>query len=155
MKKSKRTYVILAVVVLCLAVVFAYRLTSLPLTGPGPVDIEIETDKQSYLPGVEIQFRIYVKNPRVWNVPYPSSITYKIGDEGVTKHITLTNPPPTFPALSRTLYDTYVWDQKTGPGGNRTQVPLGNYTLTVNFGGPVDYGNGGSCTIEIRSLALH
>jgi hypothetical protein len=131
-----------------------YRLAMPPLTGPGPVTIEIDTDKQSYLPGELVQFRIYVYNPRFWHVPYPYSVDYRIGDEGVTKQMTLTSPPPTFVPWQRVFYDSYVWDQKTGSGGNRTQVQPGNYTLDVMFSGPVDYGLGGSCTFEIRSLVI-
>jgi len=154
MQKSRRVYVVLALVVLGLAMALVFRLTSPPVTGTGPVNIEIETDKQSYLPGVEVQFRVYVYNPRFWHVPYPSMVEYRIGNEGLTRQMTLTSPPPTFVPWSRVLYDTYVWDQKAGTGGNRTQVQPGNYTLTVSFGGPVDYGKGGSCAIEIRSLVI-
>ena len=154
MQKSRRIYVVLALVALSLVMVLVFRMTSPPVTGSGPVTIEIETDKQSYLPGVEVQFRVYVYNPRFWRVPYPSMVDYRIGDDGLTKQMTLTSPPPTFVPWSRVLYDTYVWDQKTGSGDNRTQAEPGNYTFTVSFGGPADYGKVGSCTIEIRSLVI-
>jgi hypothetical protein len=69
--------------------------------------------------------------------------------DGVTVMVTPAGSP-TFLAHSRTLYDTYVWDQKTGPGNNRTQVPLGNYMFVVSFGGLIDYGSGGNCNFDIR-----
>jgi hypothetical protein len=122
--------------------------------GPGPVEIELTTDKPFYLQGEEVNFTITVNNPQDWPVPYPNVINYQIERndqivDDVTAQVTLAGSP-TFPAHSRTLYDTYVWDQKAGLGNNRTQVPLGNYTLNVSFGGPVDYGIGGNYTFEIR-----
>ena len=85
MQISRRVYVVLALVVLGLAMALVFRLASPPVTGEGPVNIEIETDKQSYLPGEEVQFQVFVYNPRFWHVPYPSMVEYRIGDEGLTK----------------------------------------------------------------------
>lgn len=151
MEKSRRVYGFLAIVILAIAVVLVYQVASpAPLiTGPGPINIEVATDKQSYLPGEEIKFHIYVYNSRFWQVPYPFRVEYRIGDGALVKQITLPIPPPTFHQWSRILYDTYVWDQKTGSGGNRTQVLPGDYTLTVSFDGIIDYGNDGSCTIDV------
>ena len=149
-RRPRRLYLILAAVTLMVAGILAYWFIASAYTGPGAIKIEIATDKQSHLLGEEIQFRAHVYNPQLWRVTYPSRVDHRIGDEGLTKHITLASPPPSFPGQSRTLYDTYVWDQKTGPGGNRTQVLPGEYLLTVSFDGPIEYGNGGNCTVEIR-----
>jgi hypothetical protein len=148
-RRPRSLYLIFAAVTMMVAGILVYWFFAFAYTGPGPVKIEIATDKQFYLLGEEIQFRVHVYNPQLWRATYPSRVDYRIGDEGLTKHITLASPPPSFPGKSRTLYDTYVWDQKTGPGGNRTQALPGEYLLTVSFDGPIEYGNGGDCTVKI------
>jgi len=107
-RRPRRLYLILAAVTLMVAGILVYWFFASAYTGPSPVKIEIATDKQSYLLGEEIQFRVHVYNPQLWRVAYPSRIDYRIGDEDLTKHITLASPPPSFPGQSRTLYDTYV-----------------------------------------------
>ena len=141
--------------------------------GPGQAKIEVKTDKQSYQPGEEIQFRIYIRNPQMWQICYPNTMTYEIFDQNGTRiepwntHSQGGGPLPIF---SETLYYTYTWEQGTGFLSNRTQVPCGNYTFCATLGGiqlaPVlmnqarstnndsyelfDYENGGNCTIEIK-----
>jgi hypothetical protein len=158
-KKSRLFYLVLVAAVLLIAVIvgvviFEFFNIGNTRYGPGPVEIEVTTDKSFYLQGEEVNFTITVNNPQDWPVPHPLQISYQIERndkfvDGVTIMVTPAGSP-TFPAHSRTLYDTYVWDQKTGPGSKRTQVPLGNYTFSVSFGRPVDYGSGGNCTFEIR-----
>jgi len=144
-KRSRRFYVILTAAILTLAIIIGvviFEWSNLGQTsyGPGPVDIEVTTDKLFYLQGEEVNFTVTVNNPQDWPVQYPNVVEYRIGNESLTKQITLASPVPSFPAQSRMLYDTYFW----GP------APPGNYTLNVSFGGPVDYGSGGNCTFEIR-----
>ena len=158
-KKSRRFYLVLVAAVLLIAVIVSAVILEFfnignTRYGPGPVEIEATTDKSFYLQGEEVNFTITVNNPQDWPVSHPLQISYQIERndkfvDGVTIMVTPADAPA-FPAHSGTLYDTYVWDQKTGIGNNRTQVPLGNYTFTVSFGGPVDYGGGGNCTFEIQ-----
>jgi hypothetical protein len=147
-KRSRRFYVILTVAILTLAIIIGvviFEWSNLGQTsyGPGPVEIEVKADKPFYLQGEDVNFTIYVNNPQDWPVLYPSMVDYRIENGCLTKQITLASPIPLFPAQSRTLYDTYFWDQKV-------PAPPGNYTLNFSFGGPVDYGSGGNCTFEIR-----
>lgn len=141
--------------------------------GPGQVKIEVETDRQSYQPSEEIQFRIYIRNPQIWQIRYPNTMTYEIFDQNDTRiepWSTHSQGGSPLPAFSKTLYYTYTWDRSTGFVSNRTQVPCGNYTFCATLGGiqlaPVlmnqarstnndsyelfDYENGGNCTIEIK-----
>ncbi len=148
-KHSRLFYAVPAATAILVVVLLAFwYFTS--LTGPGPVIIEITSDKRLYSQGENVVFNVYVKNEHSWRVPKPNQVNYRIGEDGVSLNINLL-PGQTFPAFSRTFYDDYVWDQKTGPGGNRTQLPPGNYTLRVSFGGPTNYGNEATCTVEIRS----
>jgi hypothetical protein len=158
-KKSRRFYLVLVAAVLLIAVIvgvviFEFFNIGNIRDGPGPVYIdEVTTDKPYYLQGEEVNFTVTVNNPQDWPVQYPNVVEYRIGNESLTKQITLASPVPSFPAQSRTLYDTYFWDQKVHLNDlNHTLVPAppGNYTLNVSFGGPVDYGSGGNCTFEIR-----
>jgi hypothetical protein len=112
--------------------------------GPGPVEIELTTDKPFYLQGEEVNFTITVNNPQDWPVPYPNVVEYRIGNQSVWQFMTLPLLVPLFPAHSGTLYATCSVTPLFGP------MPLGNYTLNVSFSGPVDWGSGGNCTFEIR-----
>ena len=148
-KRPKRFYAIVILVVLLLGVIVTYWLFASHLTGPGPVEIQVTTEKPSYLQGETANFTIHVYNFQTWSVPYPSRVDYKIGEDSITKLISLPSPIPAFRPQSKTFYDIFIWDQKTGTGGNRTQVAPGNYTLMVSFHGIVSYGEGGNCTIKI------
>jgi len=113
-------------------------------------------DKPFYMQGEEVRFSIQVNNQQNWQVEYPSELSYAITQDGhfVDGFKLFVDPPPgavsTFPAHSTKLYDTYVWDQKTGTGDNQTLVQPGNYMFSVSFRGSVNYGDSGNCTIEIR-----
>ena len=161
-RRRRRYYVILATAILLPSIIgiLAFELYAANQNsyGPGPVEIEVAFDKAFYLQGEEVYFSIYVNNQQDWKVPRPSGITYQIKEndsfiDGYTVYSEFPpGPIPTFPARSRTLYNTYIWDQKTGPVGNRTQVQPGNYTFTVIFenNGLIEYGHGGNCIFEIQ-----
>jgi hypothetical protein len=160
-KKSRRFYLVLVAAVLLIAVIvgvviFEFFNIGNIRDGPGPVYIdEVTTDKPYYLQGEEVNFTVTVNNPQDWPVRYPGFVGYVIEKDGLIieesgLNIDYAMPIPTFPAHSRTLYSpNLLWNQKTGPGNNRTQVPLGNYTLTVSLSGP-SYDDSGNCTFEIR-----
>jgi hypothetical protein len=137
-------------------VIFEMSNINQTIYGPGPVEIEVVSDKPIYMQGEEVNFTIYVTNPQNWSVPEPLGVIYRISRNdsevfGGDKHISFgVNPPPSFPAHSRKLYETRVWDGKVGTSDNRTLAPPGIYTFTVAFDGPVDYGDSGNCTFEIR-----
>lgn len=161
-KRSRRYYLILTATVLSLAIivgVIVFELSNAGQTsyGPGPVNIEVTTDKPFYLQGEEVYFIVYVNNPQDWPVPYPSFPAYSIDKNGVNiagggVNINYAMPIPTFPAHSRKLFNcsAYQWNQKMYLNGNLVQAQPGNYTLTVYFEGPVDYGDGSNCNFEIR-----
>jgi hypothetical protein len=115
--------------------------------GPGPVEIEVTTDKPFYLQGELINFTIYINNPQDWPVPIPNLVTYKIREDDRIVDDTSMNAD-FFPGTNNTLPahsrgpSPYHW--------NSGSVPPGNYTLTVTFYGLVNYGEGGNCTFEIR-----
>jgi hypothetical protein len=153
-KKSRRFYVVLVAAVLLIAVIVGVvilELSSIGNTryGPGPVEIEVTPDKPSYLQGEEVQFSICVNNEQNWRVIYPNTVTYRIGEDwALTIEGDYGSFVEYFPAHSRTLYRTYVWNQPIGE--NSTLAQPGNYTFIVSFEGPVNYGNSGNCTFEIR-----
>jgi hypothetical protein len=161
-KRSRRFYFILTATVLSLAIIvgvlgFELSKAGKASYGPGPVDIEVTTEKPFYLQGEEVNFIVYVNNPQDWPVPYPHFPGYSIDKDGENiegggVNINYATPIPTFPAHSRTLFNcsAYNWNQKMYLDGTLVQVQPGNYTLTVYFEGAVDYGNGSNCTFEVR-----
>jgi hypothetical protein len=123
--------------------------------GPGPVEIEVATEKPSYHQGEEVYFVIYVTNPQDWPVPYPNFAGYQIQkegaliDSGTGVNVDYPANGPTFPAHSTTPYHPYLlWNQKMDINGTHVQVQPGNYTLEVTLGG-YGYDNIGNCTFEI------
>jgi hypothetical protein len=154
-KKFKRIHTIIIVAVLLIAALSyaVYTLTYTVPNGPGPVEIEVLTDKPSYVQGENITFSIYVNNPHDWRVPYPSLVTYQIGNESTGVNIDYTLPYPSFPAHSRTFFENYSWNQMVGSASNRMLVEPGNYTLTVTLNGSVDYGTPKNFSFEIKPNA--
>ena len=154
--KPKKLKLILAIIVAAVLIVTVlsvtvHVLTAPAPTGPGPVKIEVVTDRASYLQGEMINFSIYINNIQNWNVPHPTTVTYQIENYSTeTVCIDYVNPPPTFPAHSRTFFISYVWNQETGNETYRTLVKPGNYTFTVSLSGPVDYGASANYTFEIK-----
>jgi hypothetical protein len=155
--RSRRFYLILLVVIVLVAAMTAVFMLSQPKYGPGPVRIEVISDKPYYLLGENITFSIYVNNDKDWSIPYPSEVTYKIShDNQFISGFSLNIDPPAgsitpFPPNSRIHYDNYVWNQKAGAGNNQTLVGAGIYTFTVSFSGSTNYGSGISYDIKIRS----
>lgn len=157
-KRKTRFYLVLAVVALLIAIISIVVFLGLFQTsyGPGPVDIEVTTEKAVYLQGEEVYFVIYVNNSQNWPVPYPNSVGYIIEKEG--RFISGTTAcidyaagrVPTFPAHSRTLYNPpLLWNQKMDLNGTFVQVEPGNYTVSISFSG-FGYSNSGNCTLKIR-----
>jgi hypothetical protein len=124
-------------------------------TGPGPVEINVITEKDSFAKGEVINFSIYVNNTHEWKIPQPSIIRYQIGPYTHAVNIDYVTPLPTFPAHSNTLLATYSWNQKMSVVGNQTFIELGNYTITVSLDGMVDYGPPGTRTITIQPRKLN
>jgi hypothetical protein len=162
-KKSRRLYLVLAATVLLIAVIIGviiFEISDINQTnyGPGPVEIEVISDKPFYLQGEKVNFTIYVNNPHDWPVPYPNSVRYIIEKDDLYVaslgggQIDYPAPFPMFPPNSKRLYQEFLmtWNQKTNLNGTLVQVQPGNYTLTVSFDGAVDYGDSSNCTFEIR-----
>jgi hypothetical protein len=148
-KRGYKTVILVVVLFLILATLMLVLSNPGP-TGPGPVEINVITEKDRFARGEVITFSIYVNNTHDWNVPQPSTITYQIGSYIQSAYIDYASPLPTFPAHSYTLLMTYSWNQKMGNLGNQTLVEPGIYTITVSLGGKVDYGPPGNRTITIQ-----
>ncbi len=157
--KSKRFYAVLAVAILLVILTGAIAVNwyiSQNSYGPGPVEMEVTLDKPFYVQNENVTILIYVTNPQDWPVPKPSYQWYRIerggiGYDGYGLHIDVAaNQIPSFPAHTKTLYTTIVWDQKTtGMASNRTFVDPGIYTLTVTLTGYGYDANSGNITIPI------
>jgi len=116
-KKSRRFYIILAATILLLALLVGVVLFELSNVGPGPVVIEVTPNKPFYLQGETVSFTIHVNNQQEWPVRYPSTVTYQVEKnsqyiDGDHVEKDCGDPWPKFPAHSKTLYETYQWDQK-------------------------------------------
>jgi hypothetical protein len=157
-KRSTRLYLVIVAVILLIVIIITAVFLNQPSYGPGPVYIEVASDKQVYLQGEEVNFTIYVNNPHDWNIPQPNSVSYIIEKDGVYVasigggQITYVEPLPMFSPNTKTRYQELLmpWDQKTHLNGNLVQVQPGNYTLIVTFDGAVDYGDSGNSTFEIQ-----
>jgi hypothetical protein len=156
-KKFRRFYLVLVAAFLLIAVLIIAVFLNQTSYGSGPVEMAVASDKPFYLQGEEVNFAIYVNNPHDWNVPYPCSVNYIIGKDGVYVasigggQITY-DELPMFSPNTNTSYQVLLmpWNQKLHVNGTNVQAELGNYTLTVTFNGAVDYGDSGNCTFEIR-----
>jgi hypothetical protein len=159
-KRSRRFYVILLAAVLLSVetvgvAIFEFSISGKIYYGPGPVEIEVTTDKPYYLQGEKVNFVIIVNNPQDWPVMAPLEVGYAIEKDGLILGAAgvyidyAMYDVPTFPAHSRTLYNPpLIWSQEYLNGTN-VQVPPGNYTVTIFFGGYY-YDDSANCTVEIR-----
>ena len=158
-KRSRRFYIVVIAAVLLLAGIIGVVLLDYMgrvSYGPGPVEIEVTTEKPFYLQGEEVYFVIYVNNPQDWPVPHPDFAEYQIEKSGLLidgGSVYIEFPAgriPTFPAHSRTPYSPLLlWKQKTDLNETRVQVQPGNYTLTVTIQG-FGYRSSGNYTFEIQ-----
>jgi len=148
---SKRHLAFIVVVVLIISAVAGflvfYRIP--PITGDGPVNIEVVSDKPFFLQGEDVFLLVYVYNLQNWSVPYHSKIRYGIEGDNITGGQDIDYAPdsnPVFSPHSRTLIFKYSWNRLAG---GRMLVP-GNHTFRISIEGPVDYGEGGSYTFEVK-----
>ena len=165
-KRSRSFYVVLVAAVLLSVeivgvVIFEFYNSAHPSYGPGPVYIEVTTDKPVYLQGEEVNFTITVNNPQDWPVTTPFFVGTTIEKDGFSIYspsvfIDYAMPIPTFPAHSRTLYSPPLpaWNQTVYLNGTLVQVQPGNYTLTVTLSG-YHYDDSANCTFEIRQNQQH
>lgn len=137
------------IIVLVISVVSYIIITSPAPTGPGPIELEIQVDKPSYLVGENVTFSIYVYNPQNWSVIYPTVMTYSIGNYSSNANFDYVEPVPVFQPHTKTLFFTHVWKTELANG---TLIEPGKYTLSVTLDGRVDYGEPASCTVEIREV---
>jgi len=157
-KKSKRFYITFGSVLFIAALVSAITLWVYVINqthyGPGPINIEVTSNKPVYLSGEQVNFTIIVCNEHDWPVPYPNSVICLVERDGLyitsigggqLDYITL----PMFAPHSKTLYLTnFLWNQKMGNNG--TLVEPGNYTYSVTFNSDlVNYSSSGKCYFEI------
>lgn len=153
-KSRKKTLLVLSTILLiAIIIVISYALLTVPNSGPGIVEIQVTTDKQSYIQGENVTFTIYVNNPNDWQVPKPNSIVYNITDaqghmvSGALPNILYIASDAYFPPRQQTLLGSHIWNQLNM---SNTIVPPGDYTLTVTFGEATDgYGQPGNRTITI------
>ncbi len=141
----------LAVVVLIFSAVAGflvfYRFP--PATGPGPVDIEVVSDKPFFLQGEDVALLVYVYNPQSWSVPCHSKMRYWIEGDNVTGGLDVDYAPdsnPVFSPNSRTLIYNYSWNRLA----SGRILTAGNHTFHVSIQGPVDYGEDGTYTFEVK-----
>lgn len=160
-KRSKRFILLLIAVVLLITVIGGTVFFRLPVFrqasyGPGPIDIEVTTDKPSYLKGERIKFIAYVNNFQNWSVIEPDFADFQISMNGsiIERRCVFMDfsidDIPVFPAHSQTSYEPPLsWEQKADINGTFAQVPSGVYTLILTLQGS-GYSNTGNFTFEIR-----
>jgi hypothetical protein len=138
--------VVAASILVMLAVAFfAFRD---PVLYSNTLTVQTVTDKTSYTRGEDVSISVYVINGKDESFVQPTTLSYKVSDStgqevyAVILDITWPFPPPEFPAHSKTLFSSHVWNQKNI--STATIVEPGNYTITVSF----EYGTSES-NIEI------
>jgi hypothetical protein len=138
--------VVVASIFVMLAVAFfAFRD---PVLYSNTLKVQTVTDKSSYTHGEDVSISVYVINGKDESFAQPTTVSYKVSDStgqevyAVILDITWSFPPPEFPAHSKTLFSSHVWNQKSI--STATIVEPGNYTIIVSF----EYGTSES-SIEI------
>lgn len=123
--------------------------------GPGPVKVEVTTDKSYYFQGEKVNITIYVTNEKDWPILEPDRVIHRmINSDGIVFDNDINIDfveRASFPAHSRTFFDSFIWDQDVEAGDNITYAKVGNYTFSVVFLGSQNYGIGDNCTFEIRT----
>ena len=148
MNKLSKMICILAITSVLIISIASYIIVTSPApTGPGPIELEVQADKPSYLVGENVTFSIYVYNPQNWSVFYPSSMMYSIGTDSRGANFGYAAPFPVFQPHSKTLFYTHTWRTELSNG---TLIEPGNYTFSVSLDGRVDYGVPANCTVTIR-----
>ncbi len=115
--EDKRLYfgfAAVALLVFVLAVAFfAFRD---PILYSNTLTVQAVTDKSSYTQGEAVSISVYVINGKDESFVQPTIISYKVLNSAeqevysLLKAITFINPPPTFPAHSKTLFNSEVWN---------------------------------------------
>jgi hypothetical protein len=148
--KSHRKFYLGVVVVASILVMLAVAFFAFrdPVLYSNAIKIRTVTDKSSYTRGEDVSISVYVINGKGESFVQPTTVSYKVLDStgqevyAVILDITWSFPPPEFPAHSKTLFSSHVWNQKSVIPA--TIVEPGNYTITVSF----EYGTSES-NIEI------
>lgn len=121
---------------------------------PGSLELEVTTDKPSYVIGENVTFIIKVNNPQDWPVRQPNSVIGKV--EGNEVHADIEGSgiiewpvkAPTYLAHEITIYNL-TWNQ-TSHGLNNLMVS-GNYTFTYRIQG-YGYDTSANCTFIIEPI---
>jgi hypothetical protein len=148
--KSHRKFYLGVGAVALMLVVFAVALFAFrdPALYSNAIKVQTVTDKQSYTRGEDVSISVYVINGKGESFVQPTTVSYKVSDStgqevyAVILDITWPFPPPEFPAHSKTLFSSHVWNQKSI--STAAIVEPGNYTITVSL----EYGTSES-NIEI------
>lgn len=149
MKRHHRKfyYVFALAVILIILMVSANFAFRDPLLYSNTLTVQLVTDKSFYLQGEEVSISAYVTNGKDESFVQPTTINYSVLNPtgqaiySIRINPNFPNPQPTFPAHSKTLFSSHVWNQKNL---NYTLVESGNYTIKVS----IKYGTS-ECNIQI------
>jgi len=136
--------VVAALIIVFAVAFFAFRD---PLLYNNALTVQAVTDKSLYTHEENVSISVYVINGKDESFIQPTTVYYKVSDPtrqevySVHLHMNFPSPPPEFPAHSKTLFSSHVWNQKNS---NLTLVESGNYIIEVSL----EYGTS-ECEIAI------
>ena len=148
MHKNKLALIAIAILAIVIASL-GYSLLKQPHVeiGEGPLQLEVLSDKPTYLQGETATFYVYVINPQNWSIRQPTTLFISIVENlSQVVNINYGWNDPTIPPNSKKLFYTQTWDTATG-GENQTRVQPGNYTFTAKLWDPHD--SEVNCTVSI------
>ncbi|MCW4003575.1 MAG: hypothetical protein NWE95_06665 [Candidatus Bathyarchaeota archaeon] len=158
MKKFKRAYAAIVVLIVGLVILGYVILSNIPgnlaPVGPEPVNLEVVTEKTTYAQGENVTFLIYENNTQDWAVYKPTAYGYWVSNsqgnvvwESGGFHVDFPPSNNTYPAHYGNAWRA-IWDQTVTIDNRTTMAPPGDYTFTYLIDAP--YIVQANCAVTIK-----
>lgn len=156
-RNPKRIYAAITVLTIGLAILGYVILSGTQFSEPivpGPITLQVATEKTTYIQGENITFLIQENNAQDWAVHKPTAYGYWISNnqgeviwESGGFHADFPSSNNTYPAHYKNTWQA-VWDQTATVDNKRIVAPAGDYTFTYLIDEP--YVVQANCIITIK-----